>query len=371
MGMKVDSTTWGKGAWLDNNYLLHTCPICHENWTFRFLGGDGFWICHNCKKSGDWHKLRDILGRRDDWLDLIPFDAEIEEVEGLISVGSYTHDATPFRIPTGFSILDNMFEGFTDGGLTILTGKRGEGKSTFASQLALNAVSSGVNVCFYSGELGPPMFQSWVFTQAAGPLYLEQYKEKSGAPRYRASKQSESLIREWLDKRFFLSDNAPAGSSEHKVVLGRFKEARQKHSCRLLVVDNLMTMSYTNEDNDFNRKQTAFVSELVAFAQQNTCHVILVAHPRKGNGEKVDDNEMVAGSGNITNMASLVIKVSKVAEEDVKMGVNAHVTVTKNREFGATGEMDFEYDLKSRRFKPVKGSMITRMPWEEKMQGEG
>jgi len=153
-------------------------------------------------------------------------------------------------------------------------------------------------------------------------------------------------------------------------VLSRFKEARQKHSCRLLVVDNLMTMSYTNEDTDFNRKQTAFVSELVSFAQQNTCHVILVAHPRKANGEKVDDNEMVAGSGNITNMASLVLKVSKIEEEQVKMGVNARVAVTKNREFGATGALDFEYDLKSRRFKPVKGSMITRMPWEEKMQGE-
>ena len=34
--MRIEDTRiWGKGAWIGKSYVLETCPICHDNCTFR------------------------------------------------------------------------------------------------------------------------------------------------------------------------------------------------------------------------------------------------------------------------------------------------------------------------------------------------
>lgn len=48
--------------------------------------------------------------------------------------------------------LDAALGGFRMGELTVFSGKRGEGKSTIASQLMIEAMDQGFNVCAYSGE---------------------------------------------------------------------------------------------------------------------------------------------------------------------------------------------------------------------------
>lgn len=366
--MKVDDGFFGAGIWVGNKYTLVECPMCSGKNVFSFLGGEGHFECINCLKAGTWTDLLAYLSKVDWWVDKVNMKMKIDPIEGFVILDKYRSPSDVKRIQTGFSILDNIFEGFSEGALTVLTGKRGEGKSTFASQLALNAINYGTGVAFYSGELGASMFQNWVFTQAAGPSGVESYKERSGAIRHRATPKSEELIRKWMKNRFLLSDNEGAGASEYKTILKRFKDARHYHGARLLVVDNLMTMSYDNINENVYRRQSAFVGELVDFAQQNKCHVILVAHPKKATDEagKQDENEMVAGSADITNRAGIVIKVERVKDEKIQIdGCNAKIKVTKNREFGTEGTMKFFYDIPTRRFKPELGTSITRYGWED------
>jgi len=52
-----------------------------------------------------------------------------KDPDGLIVVSEYRREIKPTRIGTGFKKLDMMLGGLGDSGLTVLTGKRGEGKA--------------------------------------------------------------------------------------------------------------------------------------------------------------------------------------------------------------------------------------------------
>jgi len=306
---------------------------------------------------GTYEELVTILRKHDRWVNKLDRLDAIETPSGVLDISKYHRDENTLRIGTGFSHLDNSFGGFSEGGLTVVTGKRGSGKSVFASQLSLNAVMLGTSVCFYSGELNAHMFQSWVFQQAAGPLAVESYLDQFKCTRHRASREYEPLIREWLSGKFFLSDNETVGSSEHEVILSRFLSMNKHHGCKLFFVDNLMTTHFGEGTTDFYRQQSAFVGKLVEFAQVNRCHIILVAHPKKGDSGDANDN--VAGTADITNRASIVLNVDRS-----KDGFGNIVNIQKNREYGNIGKVDFNYQVETKRFLQVGGTMITRYGWE-------
>ena len=69
---------------------------------------------------------------------------------------------------TGITEIDKLLGGLFAGQLVILSGKRGEGKSTFASQLVVEAVDQNIPCLVYSGELPNYQFKNWLDLQISG-----------------------------------------------------------------------------------------------------------------------------------------------------------------------------------------------------------
>jgi len=373
--MRIDDRRlFGKGIWAGSAYLLETCPLCRDQWTFRFLGGKGDWGCPACNlASTRLEDLKTELMKRPEWSMKLDALVAVEVPAGLQVVADVTVSGTNKLLGTGFSHLDNRIGGLRDGGLTVLSGKRGEGKSTFAGQLALNAVNQDAAVCFYSGELTDETLASWVFQQAAGPQGVERYHDELGNERYRAKELVETRIRRWLGTRMLLYDNTVVKHSERNAILDRFTVAHQHYGCRLFVIDNLMTARFGEREADYYRQQSAFVGELVEFAIKQRVHVVLVAHPKKvGENTDIDENDQVAGIADITNRASNVLKVVRVTERQ-RLAMQAKgetpcsdvVKVTKNRDYGNTGDVPFTFDTTCRRFIQLTGTQTTRYGWED------
>lgn len=76
------------------------------------------------------------------------------------------------RVLSGLPSIDRMCGGLLMGDLCEWTGKRGEGKSTILTQIALESVEQGENVCVYSGEIPANRFRYGVYLQAAGELHV-------------------------------------------------------------------------------------------------------------------------------------------------------------------------------------------------------
>ena len=70
-------------------------------------------------------------------------------IKGVLDVSTITYidPATVPKIMTKIPALDNMIGGLEEAGVTILSGKRGEGKSTISSSLILSAIEQDYSCC--------------------------------------------------------------------------------------------------------------------------------------------------------------------------------------------------------------------------------
>lgn len=270
-------------------------------------------------------------------------------------------------VKTSIGGLNKLLHGFKYGDVSVWTGKRGEGKSTLLSEILLDAVEYGVNVCAYSGEIDQAGFQYWVDLQAAGKNHIESFYDHSTENEVQyVPNEIKALIHSWYSRKFWLYDNLIIEENEESSILGKFEIAAKRYDCKVFLIDNLMTVNHSSlNDKDFYRAQSTFVGKLVQFAKKLNVHVHLIAHPRK-TGNKTFDNDDVSGSGDITNRPANVFSIKKLSETDAAVqGFDVMLEVTKNRWHGKCGKIGLNYCPVSRRlYVPSQGNDL-KYGWED------
>ena len=254
-------------------------------------------------------------------------------------------------INTGIAQLDKLLGGFYYGQLIILTGERGLGKSTLGSQFIVNAIDQGVTTFCYSGELMDWMFQSWLDRQCAGRNYINTTKGPRGEDVHLIDVVALELIHKWYDEYCFIYDNSVVNSDEdeNETILETIETAVKQYGCRMLMIDNLMTAIADDLSSDLYRQQSAFVRKLAEIAKRYDVIILLIVHPRKRTG-KTFDNDEVAGSSNITNLADVVMNYS-LPKDDNDEHPDRILQITKNRLNGRTNYdgIPLWYEEKSKR----------------------
>lgn len=225
------------------------------------------------------------------------------------------------KFNTGFQTLNRVLGGFYMGQVILLTGERGKGKSTLASQFGLRAVEAGYNTFFYSGELMDWYLRTWLDLQVAGDKNINKVRNEYGSFEYAVEANAYPQIENWYGGKIKIYDNELVEDSEHDTLLATTENAIKRHSCRVIIMDNLMTAMEDDISSDLYRQQTSFVRQLTQIAKKYNVLIFLVAHPKKNNSGKYDFcNDDVAGSSNITNLVDVVLRYdtpsSAPSEED-------------------------------------------------------
>ena len=260
------------------------------------------------------------------------------------------------RIMTRIPMLDNMIGGLSEGGVTVISGKRAEGKSTLSGPILLSAIEQGYSVCAYSGELSSYKFLEWIMLQATERNYIA-YKtdERSGKNICFVESEIQNRIKKWLDGKFFLYDNAIVQDEKQTdSILKVFEACARRYGCKLFLVDNLMSALCSPDEE--NKAQARFTAQLKAFAGKYKAHVIMVAHPRKEKADATFTNDSISGSSAISNLADNVINVEKTPTKGIR--------VTKNRDFGVTGFINTYYDPANRRIFQYNTGDKTVFGWD-------
>lgn len=256
----------------------------------------------------------------------------VESVKDLADVKPVNIAELP-KIKTGLPTLDKAIGGFAMGQVVLLTGRRGEGKSTFMSQLIAEALEQDKNVFAYSGELPDYHFQYWLDKQLAGADYLDERKNEYGDSDYIIQPAALERIHNWYRGRAYIYDNAyiPKEKSEYISLLDTIELVIRQYNIEFICIDNLMTAISSNGNKDnFYLAQSDFVGSLKKIAQRFNVVVLLVAHPRKSSGELGNDD--VSGSADITNRVDIVLGYERGEESrDPNNPPYSLLSVTKNR----------------------------------------
>ncbi len=257
---------------------------------------------------------------------------ENKHIKPLVSVERKSY-AEIENFKSRLSTLNKMIGGFYMGTLTIITGERGLGKSTFASQLGLDAIRSGYTCFFYSGELNDWQFQNWMEVNMFGPENLNRHS-RDGYVYWTTKAEYQPLVNNWYKDKAYLYDNSMV-DNEAESLMETIEIAIKQYACRVIFIDNLMTAISDDLTSDLYRQQSNFTRKLKSIAIRFDVCIFLVAHPRKRTTDKWS-NDDVSGSGNITNLADISLAYTLTKENEKG---DRKICVTKNR---INGRMDIE-----------------------------
>ena len=329
-GLQVDSVK----SWKDTTkYILSECPFDSNHKApdaciiKQADGAISFKCFHNSCTGHDWHELRlryepdayDDKRAEDDaridagWKtymqynrqreDLTYQNAQEEDVKKMFETASDIL-AKPKEervcIKTGINPFDQRVGGLAKGEISLVSGMRGAAKSTWLSQVALNAIDQGFNTLVYSGELKDKRFLQWMLQQAAGKAHIEQSKKYDGL--YFCKNNAKPKIAEWLGDKFRLYNNEYG--SNFKAIAQSLQTVIAEFKSDFVIIDNMSILDLSDITSDRRAdkwdQQKLFVETLKNLSLICNCHICFVAHPRKAMGFlRLDD---VGGSGSLGNL---------------------------------------------------------------------
>ena len=229
-------------------------------------------------------------------------------------------------LKTNISSLDEVLSGgFRVGQLIVLTGRRGEGKSTLGSMIGVEALKQDFNSFFYSGELMDFYFRNWMDRQILG-------KEMSATE---TTEEDRLFLNQFYADKAYIYDNQIVDIGETEDIPRTIEKAIAQQGCTFIMVDNLMT-ALDPESEDLYRAQSKFVGELASLAKKYSVIILLIAHPRKTNTNLGNDD--ISGSADITNKADIVLTYGRdqdSADQDLRK-----LYVIKNRLTGRITKAD-------------------------------
>lgn len=275
------------------------------------------------------------------------------------------------KFKTGIVEIDSLIGGIPLEGTTVITGKSGEGKSTFASQVLAKAIDAEYKCMAYSGELPNGMFKEWLYLQLAGKnnIYMQDNNP-------RISVDVESKIDAWINEKLWLYDVDSLFKHSEDELAGLLEIIEQsilQYECKVILIDNLMTaLDIVDPENVLQNKyeaQAHFVRKLAEIGRNYKVAIILVAHKRK-NMNSSDINDEISGSSEITNYSTMIINYSKYTASEIANGskpTDRKMSVTKERlKGGSINPFNVTFEPNSKRIYNTTSNMLGyKFGWEK------
>jgi len=302
-------------------------------------------------KTGKVQKLIDICIGAKDWNEwerlTIP---KLEVTKHTVNTSEFESAAVVPGFSSGFLIHDFNDSGLKAGGLTLLTGRRNQGKTTFARQIMIATAKQELGVFAYMGEGEKEREKGYLERLVAqeGELNTTDngYERQDWYANDLAKLRYEREVAQYID--FYNKPLDLKGTVFDSLMSEMLIKARQ--GSVLYVIDNMMKL--TADQFDVFKSQKTIIAKLKEFAVHFKVHIILICHPRK-------DGHSVSGSMEQENTADTILKFQRVfglsSEEGISdlelKNVTAMVTNEKVRDGGKAHTMYMEFD-------PVKQANI-------------
>ena len=225
-------------------------------------------------------------------------------VEGLIDASDAEIDNIKEGISSGFLTHDYNDMGLKEGRLTLLTGFRGQGKTTLARQIVMcSAMQGHKNFCFF-GEAN----EGQELARFSRMCYLEESDiltsaTSAGRKIYKPSAECVDRFKSKFGDKitFFCKDHIKDGVNFFDAMMEKMVIAKDR-GCKLFLIDNMMIITSSSSDKDVFSEQKRIVMALKNFAIKHRVHILLIAHPKSGEGM-----QKISGAMEQENLADTIL----------------------------------------------------------------
>lgn len=266
--------------------------------------------------------------------------------------------------------------GLPKGGLVLVSGLRGQGKSTWLGQTKLDLIDNGYKGLEFSLEMSNKKTLNWTILQACGKDNLNAKQTTNGKTFYcPKSEKIENDIIEWIDDKLLIDDNSTFNAKViERQIVEKLESSTDIDFC---IIDNMMRLDIAEYGREKLLAQIKFAKTITDICQKKNICLLLVIHPTKVFTLPRIDN--LAGAGELLNLASLVIILHKVNTDfKVKqkqvfnfpdshelLQYNTLLEIAKDRDFGQDDKLiGLYFEEESKRFIEYKGQNI-KYKWQK------
>ncbi|MBN1864833.1 MAG: AAA family ATPase [Victivallales bacterium] len=220
--------------------------------------------------------------------------------------GEVTRDG----IRSGFVTHDYNDGGFKAGGWTLLTGFRGDGKTTIARQFGVAAAMQGIKVFVFSGEAPKEREKNNWARLFAEPGEIRADKNTGGRPEF-TSPAAELRFNERFKGLIHFTDlgtfeGAAPGRLFDDTLAQMHDFAQQGYY--LFILDNMSVLNQGEGNKEFD-EQARISAALNKFKVRHNAHVILICHQAKGQTR-------VTGKSKQEDLADTVLRYVRVRPQN-------------------------------------------------------
>jgi len=282
--------------------------------------------------------------------------------KGLINAG------TKF-IPTGIESIDDCINELESRRVTLISGRPGEGKTTFIEQIQNNAIDKGYSVARVDGEHHTENILNNTYKKLIAHCSKYYTLERFGRKYIMEPKKHVlEALQKWHYKKLYLYTKSDAKIKTTEELFEKIKYIVNVEKIDLIILDNLMSLLTANS-LEKNEKQAEFVQTCHDLAVNYNLHIILVVHPNKTQqkGQTDVDYYQISGSSDIPNKVDTIMNVSREYDEEQKnINIDGHIEILKNRGYGKLLKIDTTYNDESSLLEELKNNEIVRkaIDWE-------
>lgn len=269
----------------------------------------------------------------------------VDETKGLYNLSKAEYkkitQSDNIFIDCGIDGVDDELNGFEGGRVTLITGRPGEGKSTFVHRVALYAVSNGFGTLIVDGEHDMNNLRNNLHIKLIGmdsTLYdrVRYHRKEIKQPK----KHVYEMLQKWSSDKLWVYSKSEGQIKNLDNLFRLYSEMIKVHDIKFIILDNLMTL-LDHQGDDQNKAQADFMNKCHDLAINAGVHIVLVAHPNKSaqKGQSIDYYQ-ISGASELVNLADNVIQIVRSEGEEY----DGFAEILKNRGYGVYKKVYLDYD---------------------------
>lgn len=259
--------------------------------------------------------------------------------------------------PTGFAELDAN-GGLNGSDLIVVGAETSQGKTSFATALAMSAIENGDNVAFYSMEMTPGQLTARIASMRSGINAKRILYE--GLTMEEIARTDAAM--EGIDKSLMHFDGKSTSSLDH--IVRSIRNMKMKHGIKGAVVDYLQLVNIAGKELTPEQCVARVARDLKNLAKELDIWIIAISQLSRNPNNPLPSLSRLRSSGQIEEAADNIILIYRPRDRrypepysDIPTTGTAMVTIAKGRHVG-TNEFLCGFKAENTLFYPLKENEI-------------